>query len=129
MIRAIMKRIAWSGFSLWGAITAIFILLRLAPCGPLDGERILPEAVQHELMARWRLDLPLHEQYLHFLKDLSRFDLGPSYRHQGRTVQSLILEGLPTTLALGGSAMALAILFGLFFGIMAAVRHNRPDDY
>lgn len=129
MARTILSRVAWSVLTLLVAITAIFILVRLAPGGPLDGERILPDAVKHELEARWRLDLPLHAQYVHFLGDLIRFDLGPSYRHQGRTVQSLIIEGLSTTLALGGSAMACAILLGLGFGIIAAVRHNRATDY
>ena len=126
-------------FALWrlfGAIptllvivTVSFFLMRLAPGGPFDTQRRLPPEIERNIAAAYHLDRPLYEQYVHYLDRLAHFDLGPSYRTKDFSVSELIAKGLPVSAQLGLSAMALALVFGIGFGVMAALRQNRATDY
>lgn len=129
MFYSILKKVGIALLTILVAVTVIFFMLRLAPGGPMDMSRPLPPEVKEVLMAKWGLDKPLNEQYLKFLVDLIHFDFGPSYHNQGRSVKSLILEGLPPTMLIGGLSILVATVLGVFAGIFAAVRHNRPADY
>ena len=60
------------------ALTVCFIILRLAPGGPFDGERALPPAVLKNLEAYYNLDKPLWEQYFIYVGGVLRGDFGPS---------------------------------------------------
>ena len=71
-------------------ITATFFLVRAAPGGPFDAEKAVIPEVKQALERQYRLDLPLHEQYFAYLKDLAQGDLGPSFRYPGRTINELI---------------------------------------
>lgn len=113
---------------LWVAITACFFILRLAPGGPFDGERPLPEAVKRNLAAHYNLDKPLIEQYLLYFGKLLRGDLGPSFINQDFSVAEQLLVGLPYTLIVGGFAFVLSILVGVIAGVMGAIYRNRLPD-
>lgn len=113
---------------LWVAITACFFILRLAPGGPFDGERQLPEAVKRNLAAHYNLDKPLIEQYLLYFGKLLRGDLGPSFINQDFSVAEQLLVGLPYTLIVGGFAFVLSILVGVIAGVMGAIYRNRLPD-
>jgi len=114
---------------LWVALTAAFFLLRLAPGGPFDGERPLPPRILENLRAHYHLDRPLLEQYLTYIGGVVRGDLGPSFTTDDFTVAELISLGLPYTFILGGLAFAVAIVFGVITGIVAALNQNRSADY
>lgn len=113
---------------LWVAITACFFILRLAPGGPFDGERPLPEAVKQNLAAHYNLDKPLIEQYLLYIGKLLRGDLGPSFINQDFSVAEQLLVGLPYTLIVGGIAFGLSIVVGIFAGILGSIYRNRLPD-
>jgi oligopeptide transport system permease protein len=114
---------------LWIAITACFFILRLAPGGPFDGERPLPEAIRQNLAAHYNLDKSLIEQYLIYLGNLLKGDLGPSFINQDFSVAEQLLVGLPYTLIIGGLAFVLSILLGVTAGILGSVYRNRVPDY
>jgi oligopeptide transport system permease protein len=121
---------------LFGAIPTIFIIItlaffmmRLAPGGPFDTERILPPEIARNIAAAYDLDKPVYEQYFLYLKRLVHGDLGPSYKIRDFTVSELIAQGFPVSLRLGLSAMTLAMFVGTFLGVAAALRQNRPSDY
>ena len=78
-------------------ITVTFFLVRVAPGGPFDGEKAVIPEVKAALEAQYRLDQPIFEQYTAYLADLSRGDLGPSFKYPGRSVNELIAAGLPVT--------------------------------
>ncbi len=114
---------------LWIAITACFFILRLAPGGPFDGDRPLPEAIKQNLAAHYNLDKPLVEQYLIYVGKLLQGDLGPSFINQDFTVAEQLLVGLPYTLIVGGIAFVSSIVLGVLAGILGTLYRNRFPDY
>src|SRR5215831_15634753 len=103
--------------------------MRLAPGGPFDMERALPAAVRTSIEARYHLNESLARQYLRYLGDVVRGDLGPSFRYPDRTVNELLALGFPVSMTLGACALALALVVGGTAGVVAAIRHNRWVDY
>ncbi len=110
-------------------MTLAFFLIRLAPGGPFDTEKNLPAEIEANLAAKYHLDDPLWQQYLHYLGDLARGDLGPSFKYADYTVNELIAQGFPVSLRLGLLAIGLALIAGVTAGTVAAMRQNRPTDY
>jgi oligopeptide transport system permease protein len=105
-----------------------FFIMRLAPGGPFDQERALPEQVRANIAARYHLDESLPQQYARYLGDVLRGDLGPSFRYPDRTVTELIGLGLPVSLLLGAAALAIAVLLGGAAGLLAGLRRNSLAD-
>lgn len=112
----------------WIALTVCFFILRLAPGGPFDEERPLPEVILQNLRAHYNLDKPLYEQYFIYLSGVLQGDLGPSFAVEDFTVSELIMLGMPYTFVLGGAAWILAILVGVISGVFAALHQNRWPD-
>jgi oligopeptide transport system permease protein len=110
-------------------ITVTFFLVRAAPGGPFDTEKAVSEQVKAALEARYRLDLPMHEQYLSYLGDLFKGDMGPSFYYPGRSVNDLIFQGLPITAELGFYALIIALVIGCLAGVFAALKPNTAQDY
>lgn len=106
-----------------------FFMMRAAPGGPFDADRVLPPDVQAQIEAAYHLDEPLWAQFGRYLGALAQGDLGPSFQYPGFTVNELIADGLPVSLTLGGLAMALALLLGCLAGAIAALHQNRIGDY
>jgi oligopeptide transport system permease protein len=110
-------------------ITVTFFLVRMAPGGPFDSEKAVIPEVKAALEAQYRLDLPLGRQYLAYLGDLARGDLGPSFKYPGRSVNELIAAGLPATAELGAYALLVAVLLGGLAGVFASLKPNSAQDY
>jgi len=109
--------------------TLTFVLMRLAPGGPFMSEKDIPAKAKQELMHRYGLDRPLHEQYLAFLGGAARMEFGPSYKYPDRQVREIILQGFAVSAELGGWALLLSLLIGIPVGTIAAVRQNQPTDF
>jgi oligopeptide transport system permease protein len=86
-------------------------------------------AILRNLEAHYGLNKPLHIQYLDYLGNLMKGDLGPSFKYPNRTVNEIIADKLPTSLELGGWSMLVALLIGLPLGVLAAVKRNTWIDY
>jgi len=110
-------------------IALAFFMIRLAPGGPFDAERALLPEIEANLRAAYHLDEPLPMQFVRYLGNLMRADFGPSFQYRDYTVTELIMTGFPVSLRLGGSAMVLALLFGITAGSLAALRQNTRTDY
>ncbi len=125
-------------FALWRVLQGIpvllivasitFALLRFLPGGPFEREKALPPEILRNIEARYHLDEPLGRQYLHYLADLARGDLGPSYKYVGRDVSQILGEALPVSLQLGAVAFVLACVFGVAMGLLAAVLRGSAAD-
>jgi len=111
------------------AVTLCFIVMRLAPGGPFDGERPLPPAVAANVRAYYNLDKSLIEQYFIYVGGVLRGDLGPSMTFYDFSVSDLLGFGIPFTFMLGFSAFVIATIIGLIAGVIAAVNQNRWPDY
>jgi len=109
-------------------VTLCYVLLHLTPGGPFDAERKVSDAVLANLQAKYHLDLPPWQQYLYYLRDLLHGDLGASFRYADWSVNDLVARALPVSLAIGGTAMVVAVMLGIALGITAALRQNSAVD-
>ncbi|MGB0998430.1 MAG: ABC transporter permease subunit [Pseudomonadales bacterium] len=126
--RYLLQRIFLAGVTLLVLVSVVFVLVRLTPGGPFDGERQLPEAVEKNLRAAYHLDEPLVQQYARYISSLLTGDLGPSFRSKDFNVNELIAAGLPTSAALGLLALALALISGVTIGTVAGLRPGSWTD-
>lgn len=127
-MKAWASRGAEALLTLWLLATLCFVLLRAAPGGPFDAEKAAPPEVEAALAAQYRLDQPLPMQYLHWLADVARGDLGPSFQYPDYTVNELLAASLPITVINGSLALLLALGLGLPLGVWAALRAGRWSD-
>lgn len=110
-------------------ITITFFLIRLAPGGPFTDERkYSPETIARR-NAYYGLNRSLPAQYVHYLRNLTKGDLGPCLQYHNRTVNDVIRETFPVSLELGCWAMLYALALGLLFGILAALKPNTLLDH
>ena len=127
-----MKRLAGTvlrcALTLLLAVTFVFVVLRLSG----DPARIMlpddtPLPVIEAYRARWGLDKPLLEQFIYYIRGLLRGDFGFSFR-DNRDALTVVLDHVPPTLLLGGTALALMLLIGIPCGIFAALRRGTAAD-
>jgi peptide/nickel transport system permease protein len=116
---------------LWTALTVNFLLPRLAPGDAVDylaGEGgALDPSTRAALARQFALDGSLAEQFGRYWVRLAHGDLGRSARYR-RPVTELVLERLPWTLLLVGTALVVSLAVGLLGGAAAAVRRGRRRD-
>lgn len=110
-------------------VTITFFMIRLAPGGPFDLERPIDPLIMANLNRAYNLDAPLFSQYLTYLGNLARGDLGPSFTRRDFSVNDLFATGLPVSILLGSLALLLAVGLGTFLGALAALRQNSALDY
>jgi len=123
------RRLLSLALTLLVIVTLSFFLLRLAPGGPFDVDREVDPAVRAAQERKYGLDRPLGAQYLRYLGDLVlRGDLGPSSQYPGMTVNEILAESLPPSLALGALALAVALTLGIGGGVAAGVRPGGATD-
>ncbi|MGD9702258.1 MAG: ABC transporter permease [Acidimicrobiia bacterium] len=131
MRRYVLRRIAVMPLLLLGIVTLVFIVSRLAPADPLVtivGERNLgnPDIVA-AAKERWGLDKSVPEQYVRYVANLARGDLGTSFRTR-QSVASDIWDRLPATLELTIAALLVGVVSGVSLGVYAARHRNRLAD-
>jgi len=113
-------------FVLWLAATLAFVALQWVPGDPaqvlLAASGASPEQVA-ELRQQLGLNDPPLQQYLNYLADLLRGDLGRSWLH-GRPVAQMIMEQFPSTAELAIAATAVGVVLGVIMGTLAAIRRT-----
>lgn len=127
-MRAFVTRLALTAGAFLTIVTLVFLLLRVAPGGPFDGERRLPPEIEANLRAAYHLDEPLPLQFARYLGALSVGDLGPSFRQKDFSVNELIAAGLPVSLTVGGAALIIALGLGIPLGVVAGLRPGSGLD-
>jgi len=113
--------------TLLAVLVLSFLLMRLAPGGPFDGERPLDPATQAALDQAYGLDRPLGEQLYLYVGRILTGDFGPSLVYRDFTVTDLVAQGLPVSLQLGGLALIVALALGIAAGLAAALAGGRTD--
>ncbi|MEZ4299368.1 MAG: ABC transporter permease [Polyangiaceae bacterium] len=130
MIRYAARRLLAVVPTLWVVMTVLFFLLRAVPGGPFDAERVLPKEIEKAQLAYYNLDAPLFVQYKTWLANVVlRQDLGPSFRHAGRSVNEILRLSFPYSAQLGLLSAVLALAVGVPLGIQAARKHNTAGDH
>ncbi|MFI0424468.1 ABC transporter permease [Spongiactinospora sp. 9N601] len=129
MARHLVTRVLHGLGVLWVISLAVFLMFYLAPGDParaIAGDQASPEILA-QVTRSLGLDAPIHEQYLRFVGNLVRGDLGYSYRNQ-QPVLDVILGHLPVTLSLIAGAVVLWLAIGIPAGIMSARRPGSLRD-
>jgi len=128
VIAFLVRRLVALVAVLFCVVTITFFLIRISPGGPFDAERKIPPAIEKQLLAKYKLDGPLWQQYLGYLSDLVRGDLRDSTKYRNRSVAEILAQTLPVTMTLGATAFALAVAGGVFLGVAAAAGHGTWKD-
>jgi oligopeptide transport system permease protein len=130
MASYLVRRVLWIIPVLFVVSLITFVLMRLTPGGPWAvTDRSVSPAQIAAFKEKYGFDLPWHEQYINWVTDFLRGDLGPSYRYIDRGVNAIIADGIGTTIQLGVMAFVVAVAIGIPLGVIAALGHNRLPDY
>ncbi len=130
MLKYVINRVKSSIIVLLVVSMITFFVLMIIPGNPAQlilGTEATPEMVE-ELHNAMGLDKPLYQQYIDWLMDLLKLDMGKSYVY-GESVTTLIAKALPVTLSISVFAMIIAAAFAFLFGILSAVKKNSIIDY
>ena len=130
MFALLLKKLAALVPTLLGVTVVAFALIRLIPGDPIEimvGERRLDAAAHAALMAQIGLDQPLPLQYLRYLGQLARGDLGKSLVTREPVADEFKVL-FPATLELASTALLLALVVGLPLGVAAALKRGSGLD-
>ncbi len=146
MLPFLLRRFVWFLATLFCVVTVSFFLMRAVKGGPFDSDRALNPAVEANIKARYHLDWPLWKQYANYVGPFNLAedgifgtkermfggvltgDLGPSFKYRDYTVNQIIGQSLPISIALGTVAMAFALVLGLSTGVLSALRRGSGLD-
>ncbi|MCE7988601.1 MAG: ABC transporter permease [Caldilinea sp. CFX5] len=133
MGRFILRRLLLQLFVLWGLSLFTFLLMFQLPGDPaaalaVNSGAALSKKTIEEFRARWGFDKPFHEQYLAYMGNVLRGDLGLSLA-TNRKIADELRVFFPATVELSLAAAVLALLFGVPAGILSAVRRNSWIDH
>jgi peptide/nickel transport system permease protein len=130
VIGFIARRLLQAIFVVIAVILIMFTLIHVIPGGEARavlGPRALPFQIR-QFNKQNGLDLPVWDQFAHYLWNLGRFQLGESVKYN-QSVSSLIANRLPKTLILVGLSTIVALIIAIPLGIYQVVRRNKPEDY
>lgn len=130
MIKMILKRLFQLIPVMLIVVTIVFVITRLMPGNPaiiILGPQASVADVE-KLNQELGLDKSIPEQYIRYISDVLRGDLGKSYRYN-QPVMDLILQKIPNTLILAVASIVLALLIGIPMGIISAIKQYTAFDY
>jgi peptide/nickel transport system permease protein len=134
----LLQRLAKALFSIWLVTTVTFFVIRAMPGSAVDvlmqeltAQGVSPEDARNQAAALMNIDLdqPLASQYLEYLGNVLRGDLGNSYRSAGKPVSRLIAQVLPWTLFSVGLALLITFVLGIALGTVMAYKRDTWIDH
>ncbi len=132
MLRYVVQRLLQGLIVIFLVTLATFAILQLAPGSPVDiliGEAQVSQEQIDAITRKWGLDRPPHEQYLTWLGNIFRGDLGDSVIRSGTPVSQMLADAAPVTLRLNALAIVISIAVAIPLGVLAAVRRHSWLDY
>jgi ABC-type dipeptide/oligopeptide/nickel transport system permease component len=127
----VIKRGFFALVTVFVAITINFFLFRVLPGSAVTDLARVPHAspqLRHALTVEFGLDKPKWQQYLIYLKQLTRGNLGISFAYQ-QPVTHLLLADLRNTIPMVTLGTLAAIVVGVFSGVLSAWRRGSPPDH
>lgn len=129
MATILLRRLAAMPALLLLIAALAFALVRWAPGGPFDRERVpVSPEIERLLAARYHLDEPMPRQFLRFLGGAVVGDFGPSLKYRSHSVAEIIAQGAPVSAVLGGLAFCFALGVGIPLGCAGAARRGGLED-
>ena len=131
MIRYLARRLAQAAVIVAFVAAISFALIHLAPGDPFSGVMDNPnvsEAVRQTLRAQYGLDKPLPEQFVRYIGQLARGDLGWSFSHD-RPVLEVLATTLPNTVLLMGVALVGSFALGILIALIQVAKRGSATDH
>ncbi len=128
MRKYIIRRFLISLLTLLILVTAVWLLVRLMPGDPLTSDKTTPQ-VRANLEAYYGLDKPLISQYVTYMSNLLKGNLGVSFVYDSWSVNKIIAQGFPYSASLGIRAIILSVVLGVALGVLASLRRGKLTDY
>ena len=123
-----LKRIGTSLFTLLAILLVLFILMHLMPGSPFNDEK-LNDDQRAVLFEKYGLDQPVPVQFVKYVGNMVRGDMGVSYNISKNTpILQLIESRLPISIRIGGCAVLIGAVIGLLLGLLAALKHDTIWD-
>ncbi len=123
MTRYIIKRLAYALLTLFLLITLTFFMMRMLPGDPFIGDKTVSPTTMANMNAKYGLDQPLIVQYLRYMGNCLRGDLGVSIVYN-RDVMGIVSESFLVSADLGIRALIFAVVIGVLLGAVAAIRRG-----
>jgi len=128
MGKYITRRVIMSILTLLVILLILFLMLQFMPGSPFNDEK-LSQAQLALLEAKYGLDKPVWIQYIYYVGNMVRGDLGVSYAiNPNFAVATMLAPRLAVSVSIGLQAMVLGSIIGLLLGIVAALNHNTIID-
>lgn len=127
MLRYTLKRIAYAILTLFALITLTFFMMRMLPGDPFLGDKAITGAALANMQAKYGLDKPVIVQYLMYLGNCIRGDLGTSIVYN-RSVNEIVSEAFKVSADLGIRALLFATITGVLLGTVAAIKRGTAWD-
>lgn len=108
----------------------IFLILHLVPGNPVDNllHPGSPPEAREQLIKEYGLDKPIYQQYIIWLTNVFKGNLGVSITEQ-RSVSELLLLKTPNTIVLGAASLLICFILGVTLGALSAIKQNTIVDY
>lgn len=103
--------------------------MQAAPGGPFASEKPMPPKIEQQMNEAYGLNDPMYIQYARYIKNIAKWDFGPSFKYKGQSVNDIINRSFKYSFILGMEAIFLALSVGIFLGVVAALYHNKWQDY
>lgn len=127
MFRYIIKRVFLAIVTIFIIAAITFFTMNAIPGGPFASEKAPSAEVQRVLEERYNLDKPVAEQFVIYMGNFLRGDLGVSLKN-ARGISTIIGESFPISAKLGGLAALVAAIVGVVLGSIAALKRNTIID-
>lgn len=101
----------------------------MAPGSPFSAEKAIPEQILQNLNESYGLNNPWYIQFKDYIVKTVQLDFGQSMKQRYLSTNDMIVKGFPVSAILGTQAILIAVSFGLIIGTIAALRHNKWQDY
>lgn len=127
MYRYIIKRVLLAIITVFIIAAITFFTMNAIPGGPFASEKAPSPEVKRVLEERYNLDKPVTEQFVIYISNFLRGDLGVSLKN-ARSISTIIGESFPISAKLGGLAALVATIVGVVLGSLAALKRNTIVD-
>ncbi|KLN64995.1 oligopeptide ABC transporter permease OppB [Vibrio sp. VPAP30] len=129
MLLYILRRLLIAVPTLLFIALVSFWLMHIAPGGPFDMERPMPEVVRANIEAKFHLNEPFIVQFFIYVGNFIQGDLGPSFVYQDFSVTELVAQSWPVSAVLGVISFCISVPLGMVLGTIAALNRNGKLDY
>jgi len=129
MAKYLVQRVIYMLITLFIVISITFFLMKLIPGSPFNNFEKLSEFQRTLLLEKYGLNDPVPVQFFKYLGAMVKGDLGVSFQFDNTPVTELLANRIGPSATLGLEAMIFGALFGIFLGVVAALKQNTWLDY